>query len=581
MGRIEGEKQLLVDLKVKNFAIVEDGHIEFEKGMVAFTGETGAGKSLMLDAITLLLGAKARRDLVRAGAEMAEVEGVFDLSDAPEHRERVRSLGFDIEGEDGHMLLVRREFSSAHINRNRIWIQGNSATRKQLQAVLGDMVEISGQHEFLRLGKDEFLLDLVDNYGGLRSEVRDFAALYAQYAEMKSEVESLIQESRERETRLDFVNFQIEEMQKAGIGPGLEEAEQEWLTTTRKLGNVEKLSNTLGELQALFSGVDNDSHSSGGILGSLVRAQQLLSELRDFGEQFTNLDEQVEQISTIAGEVDREFGQIFNSLESDPAELDAAEARLSQLKRLKRKFSLETDGLIAHFEQLEAERTRLENSEENLSQRQQSLIQLEKRLKESADALHERRSLAAKEMEKLWVKDIRLLGMPQAELKLKLNVSDSVQRSGCSQLSALFNANKGEKLQPLGKIASGGELSRIMLALKNIVASRSEVSVYLFDEVDAGIGGETALKVAERLKQIAQDNQVLVVTHLASIASKADVQLFIEKQTHKGRTRTLIRKLSAKERVDEIARMLGQSSSGVAKKLAREMLKTPRVEVSP
>lgn len=564
---------MLVDLKVKNFAIVEDGHIEFEKGMVAFTGETGAGKSLMLDAITLLLGAKARRDLVRAGQDLAEVEGVFDLSEAPEHRERVRSLGFDIEGEDGHLLLVRREFSSAHINRNRIWIQGSSATRKQLQAVLGDLVEISGQHEFLRLGRDEFLLDLIDHYGGLRGEVRDFSALYSQYTELKAEVEALVEERRERETRLDFVNFQIEEMQKAGIGPGLEEAEQEWLLTTRKLGNVEKLSKTLGELQSLFSGLDGDSHSSGGILGSLVRAQHLLGELKDFGEQFSSLDEQVEQISTIAGEVDREFGQIFHSLESDPAELDAAEERLSQLKKLKRKFSLETDGLIAHFEQLESERVRLENSEENLSQRQLSLAQLEKRLEESAEALHERRMLAAKEMEKLWIKDIRLLGMPQAELKLGLSVGSSIQRNGNSLMTALFNANKGEKLQPLGKVASGGELSRIMLALKNIVASRSEVSVYLFDEVDAGIGGETALKVAERLKQIAADNQVLVVTHLASIASKADIQLFIEKQTQKGRTRTLIRKLSAKERVDEIARMLGQSSSGVAKKLAKEMLK--------
>jgi len=537
--------------------------------MIAFTGETGAGKSLLLDAITLLLGAKARRDLVRSGTETAEVEGVFDLSLAPEQRERLNHLGFEVDGEDGHLLLVRREFSAEHINRNRIWIQGKSATRKQLQSALGDLVEISGQHEFLRLGREDFILNLVDQYGGLRSDIQEYEALYFQYHDMKEELDELERGAGEKQSRIDFLKFQIDELERVGIAPGLEEEEAEWMQIRSRLGNVERLQLALSKSKALLDGADSGSD---GVVAALATIERECAGLDSFGAQFKELAASAETLRVQADELNRSVTDMLENLEADPATLDDAEERLSQLKRLKRKYSLETEGLIKHVVDLRAELERLDMSEENISLRRQKFDTMAKALFDKAQMLHERRVLAAKEMQKLWEADIRMLGMPQAELKLELNLVEEPGHSGMTRIQAMFTANKGEKLHVLGRVASGGELSRILLALKNIVASKSEVGVYLFDEVDAGIGGETALRVAERLKQIASDNQVLVVTHLASIAAYANSQVFIEKETQKGRTRTQIKVLTEKERVHEIARMLGQSSSKAALKLAGEML---------
>ncbi len=565
---------MLSELRVKNFAIVEDGQLEFSKGMIAFTGETGAGKSLLLDAITLLLGAKARRDLVRTGSETAEVEGVFDLSDAPEQRERLKNLGFEVDGEDGHLLLIRREFSADLINKNRIWIQGRSATRKQLQGALGDLVEISGQHEFLRLGREDFILNLVDQYGGLKSDLQEYEALYFQYHDVKSELEELERGAGEKQSRIDFLKFQIEELERAGIAPGLEVEEAQWLQIRGRLGNVEKLQFSLGKSKALLDGSEMDGLGGEGVVSSLTSIERECAGIEEFGTQFKDLSASAESLRVQAEELRLSVAHLLSNLEADPETLDNAEERLSQLKKLKRKYSLETEGLIQHVKDLRAELDRLDMSEEKISLKQKHFATMEKALFDKAYILHERRVLAAKEMQKRWQVDIRLLGMPQAQLNLELEIVAVPGHSGMSKLTALFTANKGEKLHVLGKVASGGELSRILLALKNIVASKSEVGVYLFDEVDAGIGGETALRVAERLKAISKDNQVLVVTHLASIASYANAQIFIEKETHKGRTRTLVRPLSEKERVPEIARMLGQSSSKAAMKLAQEMLES-------
>jgi len=571
---------MLVDLRVKNFAIVEDGTLNFSKGMMAFTGETGAGKSLLFDAITLLLGAKAKSDLVRTGATNAEVEGVFDLSAAPEQLQRLESLGFDVDPADGALLMVRREFSSSDVSKNRIWIQGLSATRKQLQEVLGDLVEISGQHEFLKLGREDVILGLVDQYGGLKQDVEDFGDLFAQYDSIRDELEGLEKNEGHKEARRDFLKFQIEELEKSGIRPGLAENEKEWTALRTRLGSVEKIRVGLEKSLRALDGEEASEDAPASALSALALLTRELRVFESFGEDFKNYSDSAEELLSRAQDLSFQLRACSEKLDADPAALDEAETRLSHLQRLKRKYSVETDGLIDMLDSFKLEFSKLDNSEENLTRVRKSYLEIQKRVRARALELHVRRQKATEEMQKLWQKDIRLLGMPQALLKFEVTQHEEPQTRGMTRIQALFSANAGERLQPVGKVASGGELSRIMLALKNIVAGRSEVGVYLFDEVDAGIGGETAQRVAERLKTISRDNQVLVVTHLASIASFADSQFLIAKETHKGRTRTHIAPLSDKERPLEIARMLGESSSKAALQLANEMLKKGKGSVA-
>lgn len=565
---------MLVALRVKNFAIVEDGTLEFGKGMTAFTGETGAGKSLLFDAITLLLGAKAKSDLVRTGCTNAEVEGVFDIGQSPEQRSRLEELGFEIDPTEGGLLLVRREFSASDVSKNRIWIQGLAATRKQLQEVLGDLVEISGQHEFLKLGREDFLLSLVDQYGGLKADVVDFEKLFAQAQLLKNELRDIEDRAGQRDTRLDFLRFQIEEFEKAGIAPGLEESEREWVALRNRLGSMEKLRHALDKSLMAFEGRESDG-AEASVPGALAEIALVGRELRAFenvGSEFKTLLESSEDLQSRATDLAYRLRQALHSLEADPQALDEAETRLSHLTRLKRKYNVDTEGLLSLMRDYQAEIARLDRSEENIAELRDRYQAVQKRLSESALKLHERRGKASSEMQKLWERDIRLLGMPQAELKIEVERLPEERSRGFTRVQVLFSANPGERLSPVGKVASGGELSRIMLALKNIVAGRSEVGVYLFDEVDAGIGGETAQRVAERLQHIASENQVLVVTHLASIAAHANSQFLIAKETLKGRTRTLIRALAHSERPREIARMLGESQSKAALLLAEELL---------
>lgn len=563
---------MLVDLRVKNFAIVEDGTLHFSKGMMAITGETGAGKSLLFDAITLLLGAKAKSDLVRTGAPHAEVEGVFDLSSAPDQRQRLEDLGFEVDPTDGALLLVRREFSASDVSKNRIWIQGRSATRKQLQEVLGDLVEISGQHEFLKLGREDVLLSLVDQYGGIKSDVEIFAELFLQLQNIKNELASVEENAGNKEARRDFLKFQIEELEKAGIRPGLAENEKEWNALRTRLGSVEKIRLGLEKSLIALNGEEGAGDSYAGALSALSQVARELRAFESFGDDFKGFIELAHDLQSRAEDLSFQLNACLERLDADPQALDEAESRLSHLQRLKRKYNVETEVLIEMLNNFKLEHSRLDNSEENLGRLRKQFEETHRHVRAKALEIHVLRTKASEEMQKLWQKDIRLLGMPQASLKIELSESKEINSRGLSHVQALFSANAGERLLPLGKVASGGELSRIMLALKNLVASRSEVGVYLFDEVDAGIGGETAQRVAERLKTIADDNQVLVVTHLASIAAFADSQFLIAKETVKGRTRTHIRTLLEKERPQEIARMLGESSSKAALALAKEML---------
>ncbi len=567
---------MLCELRVKNFAIVEDGAIVLSKGMSAFTGETGAGKSLLLNAITLLLGAKARADLVRSGAQSAEVEGVFDLSRDAEKRALAAELGFEVDLDEGAMLLVRREISASEPSKNRVWVQGRSATRSQLQELLGNWVEVSGQHEFLRLGREDYVLNIVDDFGCLKAELLDYQERYKQWKKIQTELEDTLEAEKNRAARLDYLRFQVEELERAGIHPGLKEEEEQLTALRTRLGSLEKIRLALANTQVFIEGAESSDGGGSQQSGARALLDHSLKELRPFesmGQEFSSILKKLDEASQLSSEISSELNKIERGLELDPEKLESAETKLTLIKRLKRKYNVESDELSSLYENAKSELQKLERSEDRQKQLQDEVKRVFDVALGLAQRLHKRRVESAKALETQWQKDVRMLGMPNARFKIALQDSAELSLSGVSTTQALFSANAGEDLKSLGKVASGGELSRIMLALKNVVSGRSEVSVYLFDEVDAGIGGETAHRVGERLRSIAKNNQVLVVTHLAQVAAFAHEQFRIEKKTQAGRTRTSIEVLDAKERSGEIARMLGGSQSQAAKVLAKELLK--------
>ncbi len=559
---------MLLELRIRNFAIVEDVSLEFRDGMTAFTGETGAGKSLLLDAITLLLGAKARSQLVRFGATNAEVEGVFDVTRDPETRRRALEMGFDFDSEQASLLLVRREISTD--GRNRIWVQGRSATRAQLQELLGDWIEISGQHEFLRLGREEYVLDVVDQFGGLRDELRDYRVDFEAWHKARLELERLEGEEAERAARLDYLRFQVDELDKAGITAEAA-AEEERLSALRgRLGSVEKIRKALDTCRRL---VDGDEGEGSGALTSLQLCDKELRGLSAYGAAFEEALRLSHEVEASTAELSRQLAQLLGSLEVDPEALETAESKLSQFHRLRRKYGTDAAGLALILEKAQRDLDEASSSGPRLEALRSQVERLSATALAKARGLHGRRMRAAESLTKKWQADVRVLGMKQARLELRLVDTGEPGTDGVTSIEALFSANAGQPPARLGEVASGGELSRIMLALKHIVASRSEIGVYLFDEVDTGIGGETAIAVAARLRAIAEENQVLVVTHLAQVASHAHHQFRIEKRTEEGRTRTCVEGLKASARPAEIARMLGGSASKAALSLAKEMLK--------
>ncbi len=563
---------MLSELRIRNFALVEDATLSLDTGMSAFTGETGAGKSLLLDAISLLLGSKARSDLVRHGARSAEVEGVFDLSRDLGKREWAQAMGFEVDPNEGSQLIVRRELSSEDVGKNRIWIQGKAATRAQLQKLLGDWVEVSGQHEFLRLHREDFFLKLIDQYAVLEDEVDSFKLVFEEYRSLQTQLEERLREESDRFKRTDYLRFQIEELERAGVGPNSREDEEKLMALRNRLGSVEKIRALCRQALLQLEGSESDENPQAGIY---TLFQALSRELRPFtalDPDFERLLQEVEAVLESAQNIGERFSKISQDLDADPEALESAELKLSALKRLKRKYALETESLTELLLSSQSELLALENSHSTVEVLEARQGALDMELKQRATRLHGKRTEAALSLQKTWLKDLETLGMKKARLEIHVEKTAEFKSSGSTKAEAFFSANPGELPKSLAKVASGGELSRLLLSLKSLVAGRSEVGVYLFDEVDAGIGGETAHAVGARLRMISIDNQVLVVTHLAQVAAAAHAQFKIEKRIEKGRTKTFVQKLNSKDRPQELARMLGGSESKAARNLARELL---------
>jgi DNA repair protein RecN (Recombination protein N) len=576
---------VLRELHVRNFAILEDVRVEFGPGLNVLTGETGAGKSILIDALGAALGQRTGTEVIRSGATEARVEAVFDLSRAPAVRAALDAAG--LPGEDEVLILVR-EIGG----RGRAYANGAAVTVGTLRTLGSLLVEIHGQHEGQRLLEPRTHLELLDAFGGeelLRAREAVEGA-FRRWSELRVARAELVRKERERAQRLDLLHFQVREIDAVHPRPG----ELEELQTTRtRLVHAERLAEAVGAAyQAIYGGEESAAHRLGRAASQLRHAAAWDPHLAPFAQ---TLDELSRQLADLA----RDLRGYAEALEADPAQLEAVEARLVALRTLQRKYGDTVEEILAYRDRAAREIESLETLQTRLEEIEQELIRATADLARACAVLSALRRAAARRLEEALVGHLRDLGMPEAQFAVAFEVREDpegievdlhgtgprrlgVGMRGVDRVEFLFSANPGEVPRPLVRVASGGELARLMLAIRSVLALVDPTPVMVFDEVDAGVGGRAAHVIGAKLASLAHYAQVLCVTHLPQIAAMAQVHHAIRKVTAGGRTRTEVHRVEEQERVEEIARMLGADPpTEVARRHARELLERHRAPLRP
>jgi len=561
---------MLLELKVSNFAIIDNVHIQFRSGLNILSGETGAGKSILLKSLGLLMGEKAASESVRTGAEQAVIEGRFDVSTRPDIKSALTDMGIEIFDDQ----LVVRRLVSIHANKSRVYLNGGLSTLSGLRDLVAPLVEVTGQatpliemtgqHENRNLMSRAYHLDVLDQYTGVYKARIEFAQLFAQLNELMREIETIQNESRTRAQRLDFLIFQRDEIKSLGLKAG---EEDELENETKRLKHSTRLSEFATQAEEiLYAGDDSVSTRIHYVL-------QRASELKNVDPSLAAKLEPLSQARTLINETSYELRDYTKRLEADPSRLDELQERLSRLRQLQRKYGTSTTEILAALEGFEREIHQLENADESLVEKQKQLRQIETELKVRAADMHERRSAGAKLLEKGVNDELKDLNMKGLEFIVQVTRHDQMTSTGDSQVEFLTRASRRDAPRTLAKSASGGELSRILLAMKQVVGASEFPRTYLFDEVDAGVSGTTAEKVGRKLKEIAKGQQVICVTHLPQVASFGDTHFSIQKSQQKSGVQTEVVELKTDQRIEEIARLIsGEKITATSLAHARQLL---------
>jgi DNA repair protein RecN (Recombination protein N) len=554
---------MLIELRIRDYAVIDDLRLELHPGLNALTGETGAGKSIIVGALSLLLGERASSDDVRVGADKAVVEAVFDVEGRRELLSRLESLG--LPAEDG-LLILRREVQAE--GRNRAWVNGSPATAGTVGELGSALVDLHGQHEHQTLLRRDAQRDILDAWAGCQGDGAEVRRLHASWQEARSELDARRSRVRELASRADFLRFQLGEIVDAGIQEGEEE---ELERAGRRLEHARELAEGADGLhQLLYAG-------DAALSDQLAEARDTLRRLARLDPALAEAASMVEEAYHQVVEAGRVAGDYASDVEHDPGELDRIRRRQEVLFKLKRKYGPELDDVLATRKGLAAEVAELDASEHDLSALEGEVERRRGMLHEAAAGLTERRSAAARRMAAEVEAVLPSLGMKEATFAVTLLPREEPGPGGAEEVEFRVSLNPGFSPRPLRKVASGGELSRIMLALKALLARVDRVPTLIFDEIDAGIGGVVAAGVARELARVAQHHQVFVITHLAQLASRAGAHLRVEKGERDGIAATRVLDLQGEDRVTEIARMLGgDPESDTSRRHAREML-TPDV----
>ena len=530
-------------LHIENIAIIEAADIEFAPGFNALTGETGAGKSIVIDSLSAVLGQRTSRELIRTGAEKAFVSAAFSGM-APELTEE---LGIQPEA-DG-TLLLQREIQTD--GKNVCRVNGRPVTVGQLRALGARLLNIHGQHDGQQLLDEEQHIVYLDSFGRVESLAITYAEKYKNFTDIRRQIGALQMDEAEKARRVDTLQYQIEELRRAKLKPG----EEEELTARRgMLRNAEKFLDAVAGADYALNGDD----SGGGALSALRQAQDALGGVRHlddaFGQLYERLGEAYSEVYDIAATVEDKRGE----LDVSPGELDRVESRMDLLYRLKKKYGATVEDMLDYLHRCTEELAQIEDAGDTLARLEQELARAETDARQAAQALSDARKAAADRLTAQILTELQQLDM--GKIRFAVDFAEKpLDSDGMDTVRFLMSANVGEELRPIHKIASGGELARIMLAMKNVLSEQDHVGTMVFDEVDTGVSGRAAQKVAEKMARISRRKQVLCVTHLPQLAAMADTHFSVEKGERGGRTYTEVRRLDREQRRRELARLTGGS----------------------
>ncbi len=537
---------MLRQLLIENIAVIETAELTFEGGLSVLSGETGAGKSIIIDSLSAILGGRVSRDLIRTGQSRACVTALFDgLSGAV--KKTVEELG--LSGDDS--LLLRREIFAD--GRNLCRVNGQPATLPMLRALGGQLLRIYGQHDGMHLLDEQQHIDYLDAFGVPQQELDAYYEQYEALLHLNRRIRALSMSAAEKERRRSLLPLQIDELQKAAVRPGEQE---ELLSLRTQLQNSEKIADGLYEAALSLDGEEGRD----GAVDLLAQAVKSFGRSARFSAAAEGLEDRARELSILAQDLSASLAELIASLEYAPQKLEETEQRLDRISRLCVKYAVPADGLEEHRAALEAELAALDGLDEDLDELKEQYARERAALSQAADRLHALREQTAERLSACICRELADLDLPGARFTaeitdLRREGQTRFTKKGTDSVRFLLSANVGEDLKPLSKVASGGELSRIMLAMKNVLSAGEEGITSVFDEVDAGVSGRAASRVGEKLYAIGRGRQVLCVTHLPQIASLADWQYHVSKYAEHGRTFTAVELLDGEGRAREIARM--------------------------
>ncbi len=572
---------MLAELQISDFAIIDKLSVSFSPGLTVITGETGAGKSILVNAINLLLGSRGSADLIRSGSQEATVTALFNLAG-----EDYSTKGSEILEKFGSLeVLLKRTLSTS--GRNRVYINDQLTTVGLLTEFCRGLVSISGQHEHQLFLEPEAHLETIDRFGGLEKQLQTYAQTFAELKKRQTELGQLRRQVQERKEKEELRFFQLEEINKAGVKVDEEiQLDEE----RERLRHVESLSEGAAAVhEVLYS-------DSGAVLEAVSKCQKILADLGGLDPTLKPLAQTLEDLKHQVEDVSLSLRDYTQKIQADPARLEWVEERLHTLKRLMQKYGGSTRAVLTHADKLRQELEATESDEVEIGAKEKALEEIrQKALKEALELSKSRRQTASR-LGKAVEKTSASLDMANCRFEVQFDLEESsatntasrasgsgavsirvgeylLNEKGLDRVAFLFSANPGEEVRPMAKIASGGELSRIVLALKELLASKTAQETLIFDEVDSGIGGRTADRVGRSLKALAHRHQVVCITHLPQIACYGDHHYVVRKNTYKGRTITAMEELSGQDRLGEIARMLGgENVSAKTRAHAKEML---------
>ena len=546
---------MLLELSIKDFALIDDLKLQFGKGLNIMTGETGAGKSIIIDSVNFVLGERSSKDVIRTGTDKTEVTAVFENVDTDDFKNARETYGLST---DDDVLILYRELNTS--GRSICRINGNVVTTSVLKTIGNFLIDIHGQHQHQSLLNESYHIDLLDTFGGsfisgLKDEVK---TIYAKVQLVKQNLKSITGDETERERKLSLLDYQVKEIDAAKLKVGEEE---ELIKEQNILNNSEKLYSVLSSCYSSMYENGNQGEPIFDKLGSVISELRTISGI---DEKINSIYKRIEDTYYTLEDTISDIREYRDKIDFDPNRIDEVENRLDLINRLKRKYGKTIKDVLEYRDSICREIEAIENSEETAQKLRKQLEVDMSNLKSKSNELSNARKKIAKKLESRITNELRFLGMDKSKFEISMDILKkdgqiSYSEKGMDSVSFLISTNPGEPVKPLSKIASGGETSRIMLAIKIVFADTDKIPCLIFDEIDTGISGRAAQAVAEKLSEVSLNHQVICVTHLPQIASMADTHFYIEKSVSSGKTRTTVKKLDYKSEVNELARMLGSA----------------------